>query len=255
MFKEWCQSCREWKAELKILKSDEFGHWKDINWQLLSSSDWPQSVEEMAKVFVKNTSINFRHGVFHDIGAVMSILINMNIFAIDKTTLKDIKRIRNDFYGHNYTICIHDAEKNIFFENILHFMRLPAVRGYQSAIKLTPALEELQKCEHLTQKLLTKLLNKNSLNAVRDVLLYKVPRHVSDGRAIVVQDEMTADSQLYSDYKSRIDELIFPDILIEESEIVDNRPVGKMQTTLRTKLKIKCTIYFDYCYFPRHLSY
>lgn len=244
MLKDWCQSCSLWKAELKKLKSDEYRHWNSINWSQLSSSDWPQSIEEMAKVFVKNISINFRHGVFQDIGAVMSILTNMNIFALDKTTMKEIIRIRNDYYGHNYTAGIHDADKNIFFDRILHFIRLPAIRGYQSAIECTLALEELKNTKNLSQKLLQKLLDNNGLHDVRDVLLNNVPRIDSRERAIVVQDGLTADSQLYSDYKTRLNELIVQDKIKKDSEIVASKPCCKHLFQFLAKLKTRNTRLF-----------
>ncbi|CAC5364563.1 ANKRD50 [Mytilus coruscus] len=231
MFKDWCQSCSKWKTELKKLKSDECRHWKIINWSQLSSLDWPQSIDEMAKVFVKNTSIHYRDGVFYDIGAVMSILTNMNIFAFDKITLKDIIRIRNDYYGHNYRTSIYDAEKNIFFEKLLHFIRLPTVCGYQSARKYTLALEELQNTEHLSQKLLKKLLDKNCLNNVRDVLLHNVQRYVSLEKAIVSQDEMTGNNKIYADFKSRLDKFI----VLEE--ITEGR--RKYFFEILTKFKIR----------------
>lgn len=236
-FKDWCPSCSKWKSELKKLKSTECHHWNVINWSQLSSSDWPQSIYEMAKVFVKNTSINFRQGVFDDFGAVMSILTNMCIFGFDKTTLEDIKRMRNDYYGHRSTNGIHDAEKRIFFDKLLRFIRLPRVFAYQSAITFTPSLVILLTTEHLTQTIVKELLTKDSLNDVRDVLLNNLPGHISNERAIVVQDETTANSQLYSQYKSRLDELISPQELTEESEIVESKPYA---------LKIKCNHLFRF---------
>ncbi|CAC5364567.1 unnamed protein product [Mytilus coruscus] len=233
MFSDWCQNCRDWKAELKKIKSNECRHWKKINWQDLNSFDWPQSIDEMAKVFVKNPSIHYRDGVFYDIGAVMSILTNMSIFAFDKTTVEDIKRIRNEYYGHNYRTGIHDAEKNIFFDRILHFIRLKEIRRYRSAIECIPALEELQTTKDLTQKLLEKLVEKDGLNDVRDVVLCNVARQISGERATFIQDEMAPDSQIYSYYKSRLDELIVP----AKSEIEDRRPRGMIQNKLQLGCK------------------
>lgn len=212
MFRDWCKNCSDWKSELQKLKSNEFRHWKDIKWSQLSSSDWPQSIDEMAKVFVKNTSIDYRHGIFYDFGAVMSILINMNIFTFDKITLQELLRIRNDYYGHNYKTSIDNSEKNMFFKKLLHFIKLPTVCKYQSAQNSILALEELQNTEHLSQKLLKRLLDKDVLNNVHDVIMHNVQRYVSSEKAIVARDEMTANTKLYADFESRLDELIVQDV-------------------------------------------
>lgn len=235
MFKDWCQSCSKWKSELKKIKSNECRHWDRINWKALNSSDWPQSIDEMAKVFVKKPHIHYRDGVFYDLGAVVSILTNMNIFTFDKTTLEEILRMRNDYYGHNYSNGLQDTEKTLFFNKILHFIKLKEICGYRSAINCIPGLEELQVTEHLTQKLLDKLLEKETLDKVRDEILQKVPLE----RALLDQNEIVANNQMYSDFKRRLDELIVSDKANKISEIRDRKSSVKQHTKLWTIFRIK----------------
>lgn len=158
----------------------------------------------------------------------------MNIFSFDKTILKEIKRIRNEYYGHNNKNIVHDAEKNIFFDRILNFIRLEKIRRYRSAIRCIPALEKLQNID------VKKLFEKDGLNDFHDNQMQNFPIDISPDRTLVFQNVISANSQFYSYFKSRLEGLIVKDELKKESEIIDRRSFLKKQTKLWTKFKMRC---------------
>lgn len=92
-FIKWCGTCTYWKLELhRITKYSS--HWDQIQWNKINSIIFPNSIEEMAKVFVKNFH-TFRQGVFGDLSALMSIISNTTLFNISSTEIKELLQIRD----------------------------------------------------------------------------------------------------------------------------------------------------------------
>lgn len=151
-FIKWCETCKYWKSELQPLNRYST-HWDQIKWNKIDSIDFPQSIEEIANVFVRDFHA-VRQGVLSDFNALMSLIRNSTLFNISITEIDDILRIRNSYCAHNYSAELHEPERNICLNVFVRFLKNPEINCTESGKDALHCIEILRLSNGLPERFL-----------------------------------------------------------------------------------------------------
>ncbi|CAG2254864.1 unnamed protein product [Mytilus edulis] len=169
-FSRWCNICRSWKDELhKLCRYKK--QWDKINWKEIDTIDFPHSTpdsyEAISKVFVRNVH-QFRQGIYQDLGAIMSLFMNMKTFSIDNQILIDIQRHRNDSFAHNYKVSVGETEKRLCLQSFIRILKVPNIFCKESSKVALSLLESLASSEGVPTCHLQRQAARETLILVRD---------------------------------------------------------------------------------------
>lgn len=151
-FIKWCETCKYWKSELQPFNR-HLTHWDQIKWHKIDSIDFPQSIEEIANIFVKDFHA-VRQGVLSDFNALMSLIRNSTLFNISITEIDDILRIRNSYCAHNYSAELHEPERNICLNVFVRFLKNPEINCTESGKDALHCIEILRLSNGLPERFL-----------------------------------------------------------------------------------------------------
>ncbi|VDI83508.1 Hypothetical predicted protein [Mytilus galloprovincialis] len=165
-FAKWCDTCKHWKLELHLLNRYS-KHWDYIKWNKIDSIDFPQSFEEMGKVFVKEF-YSVRHGVLKDFSALLSLIRNATLFNVNSQTIDEMLRIRNSYCAHNYSAELHEQDKNICLNVFVRFLKMPEINCTKSGKNALHCIETLRLCHGLPENILQKQEGRLALIDIRN---------------------------------------------------------------------------------------
>ncbi|VDI10522.1 Hypothetical predicted protein [Mytilus galloprovincialis] len=224
-FSQWCNICRAWKAELHKLCRCE-NQWKKIKWKEIDTIDFPHSTpdsyEAISKMFVRDAR-QFRQGIFQDLGAIISLFMNMTIFAIDDLVVKDIQRYRNHSFAHNYRISVDETEKKLCLQSFIRILKVQNIYRKESAKTAVELLGELLSTEGIPARLLHHQAARETLILVRESIDQLSP---------------SADSQIVAfvsardTFQNRINNMIL-ESTIKQTRVTKNLISPKTRTVLK----------------------
>lgn len=168
--KKWCDTCKFWKSELLNLHQQSYSRNPlRIKWNKINSISFPRSLEEIAKVFVKDFQA-VRESVLLDFGALMSLIRNATLFDISTQTIDEILRIRNNCSAHNYSVELHESEKNICLGVFVRFLKIPEIFCTKNGKKALDRIRTLQSSHGLPESILQKADGRLALNYIHNEL-------------------------------------------------------------------------------------
>ncbi|VDI13001.1 Hypothetical predicted protein [Mytilus galloprovincialis] len=169
-FIKWCGTCKYWKLELhRFIRYSS--HWDQIQWNKIDSINFPQSIEEIAKIFVKNFH-SVGDGVFGDFSALMSLISNTTLFNISSTEINEILRIRHSYFTHNYSAELNEQEKKFCFIVFKRFLNNLEMNCTKSGKNLLHCIEALRSSQGLPNHILLKPEGRRALSSVREDVHY-----------------------------------------------------------------------------------
>ncbi|CAG2189085.1 unnamed protein product [Mytilus edulis] len=166
--KKWCATCKYWKSELLNLYEQCHSPYPfRIKWNKINSISFPQSLEEIAKVFIKDFHA-VRHSVLLDLGALMSLIRNATLFDISSQTIDEILHIRNNCCAHNYLVELHEAERNICLDVFIRFLKIPEIICTDSGKNALNRIETLHQSHGLPERILQQPDGRRALEEIRN---------------------------------------------------------------------------------------
>ncbi|XP_069111904.1 uncharacterized protein [Argopecten irradians] len=160
----WCSTCTEWKKQ--IMSYNRFKtRARQIKWKDINSSEWPQNVNELVKVFAPDWW-KARNPYTEDLVVALSIFHNCTTFTIPILTCNRVRDVRNALFAHG-NLQVHNSEKKRAFKDLIAFLRLPIISTTKSGKKgirqlkrvKTNSVMELAKEEDAFKRHIVKVLN------------------------------------------------------------------------------------------------
>lgn len=155
---DWCPTCAAWKQELKKYTRSKL----QISWEIIDSKDWPYSIQEISKCFLKNpTTIGQTvsgFGVLKDLSNLMSLFRNLTTCDIDiQTTINCVSNIRNKHFGHNFSARVFEPDKIYCIDALSGLLSHPSVKCFESSKSSLEFLSNLK----LSNKALETIFGSN----------------------------------------------------------------------------------------------
>lgn len=198
---QWCNICRSWKDELG--KLCRYKKQRDrINWKEIDTIDFPYSTpdsyEAISKVFVRDVH-QLRQGIYQDLGAVISLFMNMKTFSIDNQIMADVQRHRNNSFAHNYLVSVDETEKKLCLQSLIRMLKVPDIFCKESAKVAVILIEELLSTKGIPTSLLQHQAARETLALVRENF---------EQLAYCTELQTVAFASARNAFKERIDNLI-----------------------------------------------
>ena len=211
-FNQWCNICRSWKGQLHKLCQHK-NQWDRIQWKKIDIVDFVhQTVDSygsMAAVFVRDPHL-VGQGIFQDLGAIMSLFINMTSFTIDTNIIADVQRTRNQYYAHNYKATLHRIEKENCLSSMIKLLKVPEILCKQGAKIALGLLEELRSSDGIPTRILQHQTSEQALVLIRNSFV-PTTQCQSPGETLIPVDNNTS-------ILERIDELISNAVVIKRNK-------------------------------------
>ncbi|XP_033741918.1 uncharacterized protein CXorf38-like [Pecten maximus] len=137
---DWCPTCTEWRNQ--ILKHHRYNTKEDqIHWSNVNSSEWPESVNEMVKMYGPYWWKGTPHYT-SDLAVSIHILNNCNAFSIPVEVCQAVRGVRQG------RLHINKLEKDKALKTMIQLLELPDVTNTRSgnhALKLMILLTKVPK--------------------------------------------------------------------------------------------------------------
>ncbi|XP_033762712.1 protein TANC2-like [Pecten maximus] len=126
----WCPTCTKWKKQI-MLYNKYSTRARQIKWKDINSSEWPQNVNEMVKVFAPDWW-EARTSYTDDIVVALHVIHNCKTFnSIQSLTINRVRNIRNALFAHGQ-LQVNAFERKRAFKDLIAFLKLPEISKTES---------------------------------------------------------------------------------------------------------------------------
>lgn len=155
-FKKWCNTCTKWKEEVSLFLIYP-GHVNRVEWNLFDSRVWmdcrnSSTVNQIANIFVHKCK-QPKRPITDDFADIISLFENCSYFAFGKKKglLKDIRKVRNEFFAHNSSFTLDEKDIVYCLDSLSTLLNQPLFRTDKKCIEMYKRVCDLKNSRQRVQ--------------------------------------------------------------------------------------------------------